>query len=90
MNEAGSGYQADLTVLGHIQSGGIPTAYDRILAARLGAGAVEALADGDSGTMVGISGEHVERIPLHKIAGEKRPLDPGLYELAGVLSSLPE
>jgi 6-phosphofructokinase 1 len=90
VNEAGGAYQADLTVLGHIQSGGSPSAFDRILAARLGAAAVEALADEEAGTMVGLSGERVERVPLDEGVGEERPLDPGLYRLAGVLAALPE
>ena len=90
VNEAGGSYQADLTTLGHIQSGGTPTAFDRILAARLGAAAADALADDASGVMVGVSGEEIHRVPLEEIAGEKRQLDPGLYRLAGVLSALPE
>lgn len=90
VNEAGGGYQADLTVLGHIQSGGSPTAFDRILAARLGAAAVEALADGESGVMVGLRGDEIQRTPLKEIVGEQRSLDPGLYRLAGMLSALPE
>lgn len=90
VNDAGGGYQADLTTLGHIQSGGTPTAFDRILAARLGSAAVEALADDASGVMVGLSGEEVRHVPLEEVAGEKRPLDPDLYRLAGVLSTLPE
>ena len=90
VNDAGGGYKADLTTLGHIQSGGAPTAFDRILAARLGAAAVEALADDVSGVMVGLSGDEVKHVPLEKVAGEKRPLDPGLYRLAGILSALPE
>ena len=90
VNGAGGGYQADLTTLGHIQSGGTPTAFDRILAARLGAAAVDALADDASGTMVGLSGDGIERVPLEKVAGRKRPLDPDLYHLAGVLSALPD
>ncbi len=90
VNEAGGNYQADLTTLGHIQSGGTPTAFDRILAARLGAAAVDALADDASGVMVGISGEEIHHVPLEEIAGEKRQLDPDLYRLAGVLSALPE
>ncbi len=90
VNDAGGNYQADLTTLGHIQSGGTPTAFDRILAARLGAAAVDALADDASGVMVGISGEEIRHVPLEEIAGEKRQLDPGLYRLAGVLSALPE
>lgn len=88
-NDAGGSYQADLTVLGHIQSGGSPTSFDRILASRMGAAAVEALAD-DSGTMVGLDGDSICRVPLDEVAGERRPLDPELYELAGVLSALPE
>ena len=90
VNDAGGGYQADLTTLGHIQSGGTPTAFDRILAARLGAAAVDALADDASGVMVGISGDEIHHVPLDEIAGEKRRLDPALYRLAGVLSALPE
>ena len=89
VNDAGGSYQADLTTLGHIQSGGTPTAFDRILAARLGAAAVDALADEASGTMVGLSGDDIRRVPLDEVAGQKRPLDPDLYRLAGVLSSLP-
>ncbi|MBA2618305.1 MAG: ATP-dependent 6-phosphofructokinase [Rubrobacter sp.] len=90
VNDAGSGYQADLTTLGHIQSGGTPTAFDRILAARLGAAAVDTLADDASGVMVGLSGDEIQRVPLEKIAGKKRRLDPDLYRLAGILSALPE
>jgi 6-phosphofructokinase 1 len=90
VNDAGGGYKADLTTLGHIQSGGSPTAFDRILAARLGAGAVDALAEDEAGTMVGLSGDATERVPLEDVAGEKRPLDPDLYRLAGVLAALPD
>lgn len=90
VNEAGGRYQADLTILGHIQSGGSPTAFDRVLAARLGAAAVEALADGEPGTMVGLIGVEIKRTSLKEVVGEQRQLDPGLYRLAGVLSTLPE
>jgi 6-phosphofructokinase 1 len=90
VNDAGGSYEADLTVLGHIQSGGSPTSFDRILASRMGAAAVEALADDDSGTMMGLSGDEIERVPLDEVVGGQRPLDPDLYHLAGVLSALPE
>jgi 6-phosphofructokinase 1 len=79
VNNAGGSYEADLTVLGHIQSGGSPTSFDRVLASRLGAAAVDALADDDSGMMVGLCGDEICRTPL----------DPELYRLAGVLSALP-
>jgi 6-phosphofructokinase 1 len=91
LRQRGQGaYQAALTVLGHIQSSGSPIAFDRILAARLGAATVEALADGEAGTMVGLSGDRVERVPLDEVVGEERPLDLELYRLAGVLAALPE
>ncbi len=89
INGAGESYAADLTAAGHIQSGGSPTAFDRILAGRLSAAAVEALADGDGGKMVGLQGNSIERVPLEGIVGEERPLDPGLYELAGALARIP-
>jgi 6-phosphofructokinase 1 len=89
INDAGSSCQADLTVLGHIQSGGSPTSFDRVLASRLGAAAVDALADDDSGKMVGLCGDEICRDPLDEVVGGQRPLDPELYRLAGVLSALP-
>src|SRR5919205_529973 len=75
-------YEADLTAVGHIQSGGVPTSFDRILAARLGAAAVEALDDDAHGTMVGVRGEQVERVPLEEVVGKERHLDPQMYNLA--------
>jgi 6-phosphofructokinase 1 len=89
ISEAEGTYEADLTAVGHIQSGGDPTAGDRILAARLGAAAVAALADGDHGTMVAIRGEEVRRVPLATVVGKERPLDPELYELAQLLAEIP-
>jgi 6-phosphofructokinase 1 len=90
VNDVGGSYQANLTVLGHIQSGGSPTSFDRVLASRLGAEAVEALADDESGKMVGLCGDEICRAPLDEIVGRERSLDPDLYRLAGVLSALPE
>jgi 6-phosphofructokinase 1 len=89
INEAEGTYEADLTAVGHIQSGGDPTSTDRILASRLGAAAVAALADGDYGTMVGVWGEKVRRVPLEDVVGKERPLDPELYELAKLLAEMP-
>jgi 6-phosphofructokinase len=62
---------------------------DRVLASRLGAAAVDALADDDSGKMVGLCGDEICRTPLDEVVGGQRPLDPELYKLAGVLSALP-
>jgi 6-phosphofructokinase 1 len=83
-------YDSRLTVVGHIQRGGIPTASDRILASRLGTAAVEALADGESGRMVALRGPKVERVPLEDVVGRGQPLDPDLYRMAEILAELPE
>ncbi|HET7480600.1 MAG TPA: 6-phosphofructokinase [Rubrobacteraceae bacterium] len=83
-------YDSRLTVVGHIQRGGSPTASDRILASRFGAAAIEALADGEVGTMVALRGEKVERVPIKDVIGKERPLDPDLYKIAEVLAELPE
>src|ERR671911_2112301 len=69
INGAEGTYEADLTAVGHIQSGGDPPSTDPILAARLGSAAVEALADGEPGIMVGVSGEETRRIPLDEVVG---------------------
>ena len=86
VNDAESTYQADLTVLGHLQSGGSPSAFDRILAVQLGTAAVSALEDGDSGVMVALQGQRVGRLPLEEVVEKQRPLDPSMYELVEVLS----
>jgi len=90
INNTPGAFQSRLTVLGHVQRGGAPTAFDRIFSGRLGAAAVDALADGESGTMVGLRGRRIGRVPLAEIAGRHRPLDPDLYELAKTLAGLPE
>jgi len=75
-----------VTVLGHVQRGGAPGAFDRLLGTKLGAGAVEALARGEHGVLVGqIKGE-VVTTPLSEVAGRKKPIDPKLFELAKVLA----
>ena len=89
INGAGESYAADLTAVGHIQSGGSPTAFDRILAGRLGAAAVEALSDGEAGEMMGLKEDRIGRVPMEEVVGEDRPLDPGLYELVGALARIP-
>lgn len=83
-------YDSRLTVVGHIQRGGSPTASDRILASRFGTAAVEALADGEVGTMVGLKNEKIERVPLADVVGKERPLDADLYRMGEILAELPE
>ena len=61
-----------------------------VLEARLGAAAVEALGDGEPGTMVGVKGEETRRLPLEEVVAKEHQLDPGLYRLARILAEMPE
>jgi 6-phosphofructokinase 1 len=79
------GFDVRLTVLGHIQRGGSPTAYDRLLATRLGAAAVTELYNGHYGLMVGIKGREIVTTPLEEVANSRPELDLDLYELAKVM-----
>lgn len=76
-----AGYDARITVLGHIQRGGGPSAADAILASRLGAFAVETLCEGGKGVMVGCVNDAMQTIPLEKTWTERKLLSPELLEL---------
>jgi 6-phosphofructokinase 1 len=90
VNDAKGGFESRITVLGYVQRGGSPTAFDRILASRMGAAAVQALSEGESGIMIGLQGRRMGRIQLDEIVGRARPLDPETYEMAEALAGLPE
>jgi 6-phosphofructokinase 1 len=79
------GFGVRLTVLGHVQRGGSPTAYDRILATRLGAAAVRALLDGRNGMMVGMIEGHTGLTPLDEAVAFQKELDLELYELCRIM-----
>jgi 6-phosphofructokinase 1 len=76
------GFEVRVTVLGHIQRGGSPTAYDRLLATRLGAAAVTELHNGRYGQMVGTRGRKIVTTPLEEMASSHIELDLDLYNLA--------
>jgi 6-phosphofructokinase 1 len=82
--EARTGFEARVTILGHIQRGGTPTAYDRVLATRFGIAAIDAVAERDYGTMVALRGTEIVRVPLSAGVGELKTLDRALYDTAGV------
>jgi len=79
-----TGYEARATVLGHIQRGGTPTPHDRWLATRFGLHAVDAVADGASGTMVALRGTDIVRVPLAEAVRELKTVPPELYAEAEV------
>lgn len=81
-----TGIETRVTILGHIQRGGTPTAFDRILASRMGAKAVEALVDGQRSKMTAIAGQEIKLVSLHEALNKPRELNREIYELAGVLS----
>ena len=90
VNEAGGGVESRITVSGHVQRGGSPTAFDRILASRMGTAAVKALSEGASGMMTGLQGRRMELLPLSEVVGRSHPLDPDIYKMAEVLAGFPE
>lgn len=79
------GFDLRATTLGHVQRGGNPTAYDRLLATRLGAGAVAALVREEYGVLVGMVHGRVQTTPLADIVGKLKLIDPELFALAQVL-----
>ena len=81
------GMQARVVVLGHVQRGGAPTARDRLLASRMGAGAVKAILDGAGPSLIGEERGAIVRVPLGEVANKRRPLDPSLIELVHQLST---
>jgi 6-phosphofructokinase 1 len=81
-----SGIEARVTVLGHIQRGGTPTAADRILASRLGDFAVRQLIEGNSGKSCGVIKGELVTTDIDKVVSSKKPFDMEMYELASRLS----
>jgi 6-phosphofructokinase 1 len=80
--EERTGKEARTTVLGHIQRGGTPTAFDRVLATRFGLNAITAVKDGDWGKMVALRGTDIVRVPLRDATGELKTVPIARYEEA--------
>lgn len=79
-------YDVRVTILGHIQRGGSPTAYDRILASRMGVAAIEALLDEQRSIMIGIDDDQIVHVPFTKAIKDDKPLEKGLMSVLHVLS----
>ena len=80
--EARTGFETRVTILGHVQRGGTPVAYDRVLATRFGVAAMNAVAAGRFGTMVALRGTEIVEVDLEEALREPKLLDPALYETA--------
>jgi 6-phosphofructokinase 1 len=80
------GFELRATVLGHVQRGGAPNAFDRLLGTRLGAAATECLASGQQGMLVGQMDGRITAVPLDEVVSHKKPLDLNLLDLARVLA----
>ncbi|MGI8702584.1 MAG: 6-phosphofructokinase [Nocardioidaceae bacterium] len=83
--EGRTGKEARTVVIGHVQRGGTPTAFDRWLATRFGLHAITAVHDGDFGTMVALRGTDIVRVPLVEGTGTLKTVDPSQYNEAEVL-----
>lgn len=81
-----TGFETRVTVLGHIQRGGSPTASDRVLASRLGAEAVDLLLKGKSGYMVGIRNNQIISTEIGEALSQKHQVDLSLHQLASILA----
>ena len=77
--ESRTGKEARATVLGHVQRGGTPTAFDRVLATRFGAHAIRAVADGAYGSMVALRGTDIVRVPIADATSELKLVPPERY-----------
>jgi phosphofructokinase-like protein len=82
--EQRTGKEARCAVLGHIQRGGTPTAFDRVLATRFGVHAIRAVADGAFGTMVALRGTNIDRVPLAEATSELKLVPEDRYAEAEV------
>src|SRR4051794_36776931 len=78
--EARTGFESRQTVLGHVQRGGTPTAFDRVLATRFGLHAIDAMHDGESGVMVALRGTEIERVKLTAATNELKLVPLSRYE----------
>jgi len=79
-------YDVRVTILGHVQRGGSPTANDRILASRMGAAAIDALLDGQRNIMIGIQNDEIVYVPFSKAVKKNKPIQQNLLDTLRILS----
>jgi 6-phosphofructokinase 1 len=81
-----TGFETRVTVLGHVQRGGTPSARDRVLATRLGLQAADLAANGRWGRMAAVQGNAIVDVPLEDVAGPPRPVPPAWIEAGRVVA----
>ena len=81
--ETRTGYESRVVQIGHVQRGGTPTAYDRILSTRFGLAAVDALHNGAVGHLVALRSSQVTTVPLSEVVNKERPIDMNLFHEIG-------
>ena len=82
--EKRTGFETRVTILGHIQRGGTPSAFDRVLATRFGVKAVELVVQGDFGKMVALRGNEIVGVPIADAVGKLKTVDMDLYNMAKI------
>ena len=80
------GFEVRITILGHVVRGGSPSAFDRLLATRMGVKAVECLCNGNYGVMVGLDGDEISTVGLEEVTSKVRSAPLEYYDLSSVLS----
>jgi 6-phosphofructokinase 1 len=80
------GFKTRLTILGHIQRGGRPGAFDRLLATRMGVKAVESILAGEAATMVGLDGREISTVPLKEVVSRQREANIEYFDMARMLA----
>ena len=79
-------FDARVTILGHLQRGGVPSAYDRILASRMGYAAIEALMEGQRNIMIGIKNDEIVYVPISRAVKKNKPINEELISVLNILS----
>ena len=79
-------YDVRVSILGHLQRGGSPSAHDRILASRMGAAAIDALIEGQRNVMIGIQNDQIVYVPFSKAIKNDKPINRELLNTLRILS----
>lgn len=86
LDKQDTGFEIRLTILGHVQRGGSPSAFDRLLATRMGVAAFERMLNKEHGVMVALDGRVISTLPLEEVTSKMRPISDEYYNMAFTLS----